>query len=692
MTSLKLSAVKNNIATLNFNLKSSKVNILRSDVLAELEQQLDKIAQNQNIKLLIITSSKENNFIAGADIKEIADITSKKLALEKVAQGQNILDKIAKLPCITIAYIHGTCLGGGTELALACDFRVASDDAKTLIGLPEVNLGIIPGFGGTQRLPRLIGLVAALPLILTGKSVNYKKAYRLKLIDHYFPKEYEKTRLTEFTDNILNNNSYRQKILNRRKNKLLFLEKISFIRELILKKARANVIKKTHGKYPAPLQAIEVLKYSYNASLARGLKIELDYFAKLVTGKICKNLIHLYFINEEVKKDFAIKKNDILPIKQAGVIGSGIMGGGIAWFYSKLNLAVRMKDINWQNIAIGYQQIFKNYKTLLKIRKITKSDMINKTALVTASLDNKGFKNCDVISEAVVEDITIKKKVLKEFEPYLKENAIIASNTSSLSINEMSKALKHPERFIGMHFFNPVNRMPLVEIIPHKKTDPKVTNTIVSLVRKAGKTPIIVGDCAGFLVNRLLLTYMNEAFLILDECGDIARIDKIMSDFGMPMGPFTLADTVGLDVGYKVACSLEKAYGKRMEVADLIKKIYVEKKLLGKKSGAGFYLYDNKKPQINPVISQLCKSDTPNIDDKDILDRLILIMVNEAHKALQEKIVTSEAQLDLAMIMGTGFPPYRGGLMRYAHERGIENINNRLAELEKTYGSRFKPA
>lgn len=710
----KLKIEKSGIAVLEFNLIDEKVNILRSDVLIELEKQIDKISKDKKIKILIIKSAKKDNFIAGADINEIKSLNSKKDVISEVSKGQNILTKIEKLPCITLAYIHGTCLGGGTELALCCDYRVSSDDAKTLIGLPEVNLGIIPGFGGTQRLPKLVGLMNSLPMILTGKPINYKKAYRIGLVDGYFPKEYEKVRLYEFTNKLLNS-ATRKQIIKRRK-KLFSIEKIGYFREIIFRKAKKNIIKKTQGKYPAPLNALKVVKYTYNTNITRGLKLELEYFSKLVVGDICKNLINLYFINEKVKKEsWVAGKIKIKNINNAGVIGSGIMGGGIAWFYTKLNVPVRMKDINWHSIAIGYQQIYKIYKTLLKIKKLTKSQMDSKISLVTATTDMRGFENCDIVSEAVVEDILLKKKVFTELENHLSQKCIIASNTSSLSINNMSEKLKYPDRFIGMHFFNPVNRMPLVEVIPGENTAKETIATTVSLIKKSGKTPIVVKDGAGFLVNRILLTYINEAFYILDEIGDIKRVDKLIENFGMPMGPFTLSDTVGLDVGYKVAATLESGFGARMKVSSLITKIYKEHNLLGKKGGVGFYVYHKKKSygkvgniiqsvisavngrlksdkvEINDDIRNYCSLKTKHMSDNIIIDRLILIMINEAARCLAEKVVKSAEYLDLAMIMGTGFPPYRGGLLKYADDRGIGNIVKDLKSLAKDYGDKFTP-
>ena len=688
-TAFKLALKKDGIATLTFSLPESKVNILRSDILLELNQLIDEIAKNKDIKLLIFRSAKEGNFIAGADINEIKCINSEEDALKVVKQGQDILTNLANLKCITLAYINGSSLGGGTELALACDFRIAAASAKVQIGLPEVNLGIIPGFGGTQRLPRLIGIIKSLPLILTGKAVNYKKAYKIGLIDDYFPEEFAESNINSFVKNILNAN-YRDKLIKRRSARP-FIEKVNLFDDIIFEKAKKNIIKKTKGHYPAPLAALKLVADSYNESLTKGLNMELESFAKLVTGDICKNLISLYYTNEKIKKDNGVKlKIAEIEIKRAAVVGAGVMGGGIAWLYSNIDIPVRMRDITTKALALGFKQVNKIYQQLLKIRKYNKNQITNKLALISATTEMVGFKSCDIVSEAVIENLDIKKMVALEIEKNVDKKCIIASNTSSISITEMAKDLKYPERFIGLHFFNPVNKMPLVEIIAGKKTNKETIASVVKLAKRAKKTPIVVADCAGFLVNRILLTYINEAFYILQEIGDAKRIDNIIEKFGMPMGPFILADTVGLDVGYKVAKILEDAYGQRMLVSKLIDQLYNNKKLLGKKSGAGIYLYQGKKVTCNFAINSLCQKN--EITDSEIQDRLILVMINEAARCLEEKVVDSAEYLDMAMIMGTGFPAFRGGLLRYADKLSIANLIDKLNKLSDQYGDKFSPA
>lgn len=680
---------KDNLAYLTFNDIEEKVNKLSSKNLKEIESNIDKIAKDKKIKLLIILSGKENNFIAGADINEIKEIKNKKDALKKVEIGQKILSKIADLKIPTIAVINGSCLGGGLELALACKYRIASENPKTLIGLPEVNLGIIPGFGGTQRLPKIISLEQSLSMILSGKAINAKKALKIGLIDKIINQSFLDQEIAEFIDKILLKKYKRNK-------KIPFLEKIPFGKKIILSIALKSLLKKTKGHYPAPHYALEVIRNTYNLfSIKKGLEIELKAFSDLVVDETSKNMTELFFTNENLKKDIGIeKKCQTAEIDKCAILGAGVMGGGIAWLFAKNNIDVRIKDISKEALVIGFKQINKIFSQLKKIKKITDFEISLKVAKVSSTLDYSGFKNRDLIIEAVIEDIDIKKNILCDLEKNINKEAIIASNTSSLSISEMAKSLKNPERFVGMHFFNPVNKMPLIEVIRGEKTNDKTIATIVELSKKLGKVPIVVQDVAGFLVNRILLTYLNEASYILQEGGDIKHIDKLIEDFGMPMGPFTLADIVGIDVGVKVAKSLEENYGKRMAVAQILNYINDNhKELLGKKSNIGFYEYHKNIKLVNNNIYKIVKNINiakSNITDQDIIDRTILIMVNEAAKCLEEGVVKNAKYLDMAMILGTGFPAFRGGLLRYADSLGIKNIINKLNSLSKIHKNRFQ--
>jgi 3-hydroxyacyl-CoA dehydrogenase / enoyl-CoA hydratase / 3-hydroxybutyryl-CoA epimerase len=694
---------KNGIARLTFDQKDEKVNKLSSKALSELSKTLKEASINKNIQILVFDSKKENIFIAGADINEIKDISNEEDALKKVSQGQNILNQIANLSFPTISFINGACLGGGLELALACTYRIATDNPKTKLGLPEVNLGIIPGFGGTQRLPKLVGLQHSLTMILSGKAIDYKKAYKIGLADEITKEEFGKECLDKFIEKILSQPKRNLYLLKRQNNKRSRFTKETILmgKFFIYKIARKNLIAKTRSHYPAPLAALKVIEESYDLAddkILKGLEIEAQYFSKLASKEVAKNLISLFFASEEVKKFKPdINKAEITKVKNTSLIGAGIMGGGIAWLFSNYNIPIRMKDISNQGIALGFKQIHKIYSQLKKIRKYNDNEINLKINNITATLDYSGFKNSDLIIEAIIEDINIKKSTLKELENHISKDAIIASNTSSLSITKMAESLKNPERFIGMHFFNPVNRMPLVEVITGEKTSKKAIATIVELSKKLGKTPIIVKDVPGFLVNRILIPYINEAGLLIEEGANLELVDELIFDFGMPMGPFTLADAVGIDVGYKVAKILEEGYGNRMKVCDLLAEIYENKEMWGKKTGKGFFNYDKKgkKTTINKDVTEIISNSAlkkSKFFEEDVIDRCIFIMINEAARCLEEKVVKNAKFLDIAMIMGTGFPPFRGGLLKYADNIGIKKILSRMRKLNKLYGKRFEPA
>lgn len=703
MANLKFSIDKGGVANLVFDLPNEKINKLSEPVLLELEKALNVIEGNKAIRILLISSDKKDIFIAGADINEIKGITDQKDAYAKVSRGQNVIGRIAELKIPTIAVINGACLGGGLELALACKYRVAVLNQKTMLGLPEVNLGIIPGFGGTQRLPRLVGLQESLKIILAGKPVDAKKAFKIGLVDDIVREEFLEEKLSHFVTEIIKSGDENHYLKSRRDaaSKRFITESILLTKYLVFYLAKKDLWQKTKGQYPAPFYALEVIKRTYGLTYSkRGYAVELEAFCELAVGAISKNLIEIFFISEELKKDEGISSAAATPdIRNAALLGAGIMGGGIAWLFANSNINIRIKDITQNAITLGYNQVIKIFNQLKKIRKITPEQANMKMTKITSGLDFVGFDNVDFVVEAVVENMVVKKNLLTEVETKVKNNAIIVSNTSSLSISEMARGLQKPERFAGMHFFNPVNRMPLVEVIRGEKTSDATIAAVVKLTKRLGKTPVVVKDVAGFLVNRILLPYMNEASYLLQEGADILRVDAIIEKFGMPMGPFILADVVGIDVGCKVAHSLQEAYGERMRVADVLDKIYKDhKELLGKKSQKGFYLHfsgENNK-SLNPAIAKIVgdlrqekKITTFYISDEEIIDRCILTMVNEAAKCLEENVVKNARYLDMAMIMGTGFPAFRGGVLRYADSIGIDKVVARLQEFEKKNGSRF---
>lgn len=700
-TAFDLKIDANGVARLTFDLPGEKVNTFSSVTMKELGVHLKNLAIRKDVNALLLLSGKPGIFIAGADIDELARINNEQEAQAKARRGQALFGLLVALPFPSIAVIDGACVGGGLECALACDYRVVSDNPKTKLGLPEVSLGIIPGWGGSQRLPRLIGLSKALGLILTGRAVDGKKAMRLGLADKLVAHEFLDESVSEFLDQVLNNP---RSILEKRKSKdfvTWFMDKTPIGQYLVFKKARQSILHRTKGKYPAPEEALKVVQETLGHSLESGLIFEARAFSKLCVTHISKNLVQLFYSNEALKKDAGIGSSlHPAPVNSAGVLGAGVMGGGIAWLLSSKDISVRMKDIEWDAIAAGYAEANAYYGQLVKRRKLKKGAANVKMHRISGTVDYSGFRNVDIVIEAVVEKLEVKRKVLCEVELQIHDDAVIASNTSSLSIDDIAIALERPERFVGMHFFNPVNRMPLVEVIAGKKTSQEAIARVVNLTRRLGKTPIVVNNCSGFLVNRILIPYLNESAHMLEEGTSMTRIDAAIEAFGMPMGPFALADEVGIDVGVKVATILENAYGDRMRVADIMKVLYEERHLVGRKQGKGFYIHKGKQrtpnekdiESITRKLESRMQSPSTSLNSEEIVDRAMLTMINEASRCLEEDIVHDAEHLDMAMIMGTGFPAFRGGLLRYADERGLSSVCRSLGALSETCGKRFEPS
>ena len=684
MTYFTLKIDKNTIATLTFDTPKSKVNIFKTEALKEFESHLDALAK-QTIKALFIESAKEDIFIAGADISEIKQAKEEQEILDFVKYGQEVFTKLENLPFPTIAIIDGACLGGGLEMAMACDYRIATNHPHTRLGLPEVQLGILPGFGGTQRLYPLVGYAKAIELIVGSKRLKGEKALKLGLVDASVPRGYLGFKKEAFIQEILEGT--RKK--NPAKTGLRWYEKRSLARAIISKIAKKQVLTKTGGHYPAPLAVIDVMQKTYGMPLQKALEIERQEEMKLALTPISKNLIELFFISESLKKE-TFSKAKAKPIKHAAIVGTGTMGSGIAWALNNQDIDVRLKVRAVKSSAKALSKIRKFYEAIKKRGRLTSREVALKMDKITANTAYVGFEYSDFLLEAVSEDIDLKQRVYAEFEAVLKEDAIIASNTSSISISDLATKLQHPERFVGMHFFNPVNRMPLVEIIAGEKTNDETIASVVALSKQLGKTPIKVKESAGFLVNRILMPYLNECALMFEEGASCEQVDKSLVDFGMPMGAFTLIDTVGVDIGAKVSAILHEAYGKRMKPSHLLAQM-VAKKWLGKKTQKGFYIYKKNKASINPNIHSLQSTQT-QFETTHILDRAILIMINEAARCLEEDVVDNARYLDMAMVMGTGFPAFRGGLLRYGDTIGVENIIKKLNALRAMYGDRFAPA
>jgi 3-hydroxyacyl-CoA dehydrogenase / enoyl-CoA hydratase / 3-hydroxybutyryl-CoA epimerase len=673
---------EHSLAVVWFDLPGEKVNKFSSTVLQEFSAVVDDLSRSREIERVIFASGKPSIFIAGADVSEFSKATSAEQAREYVRFGQQVFERLKRLPQATVAAINGACLGGGCEMAISCDWRVMSDSPRATIGLPETKLGIFPAWGGVTKLPRLIGLPAALDIILNGKTVDGKRAKRMGLVDEVVPAAILIDVAKRFADRGKRRDGNRTKF---------YIDGNPFARKLIFSKARKAVLSETHGHYPAPLKAIEVMEYALSTSVERGLEREAQEAVPLIQGEVAQNLVRLFFLMEDSKKDRIAAKP--LDIGNAGVLGAGVMGGGIAQIVAdKTEADVRMRDINWKAIAGGMQAAAKIWRRRVERRRMSRGEMQRKLARISSTTDWTGFQKADLVIEAVIEKLDVKRQVLAEFESVARPEAIFASNTSTIPITDIAANAKRPENVVGMHFFNPVDRMPLVEVIRGKRTSDVAAVTAAGFARKLGKTVVYCNDGPGFIVNRILGPYMNEAGFLLEEGSSIDSIDKAMVGFGMPMGPMALLDEVGIDVATKVGEILSKAFADRMSARSKVVDVLYADGRFGKKNGRGLYLYEgSKRKGPDGSVYRLLGLTPHAADAKDVVERTILSMINEAAVILDEKIARSAAELDLAMIMGTGFPPFRGGLLRYADSLGTAYIVARLEDLAVRLGPRFAP-
>lgn len=660
--------LKNGIYYLGFGQNEIKsLTVISEDTLMEMDQALDQVAGDKNSKGLILFSHKKGCFLAGMDVSVIQSLSSEIEATGGCEKGQGVFNKIEDLKVPTMALVDGVCLGGGLEMALSCDKIMCSDNKKTALGLPEVMLGVLPGFGGTYRLPRKVGLTTSLDLLLTGKQLKAKKAKRIGLADYVLPAERLLEKASDYlTLKLKDNKSFQEKLTDKASENFI-------ARGVIFRKARQTVLEKTKGFYPAPLKILDHLENSYGKRRNSYLASEARAFGELSQTSQSKALQHVFFLQDNAKK--LENKDSIKSVKHGAVLGGGTMGGGIAWLMANANQSPILKDINKLGLEIGLKQSSSVFLSGLKRRKITQDEFERKQRSIKPTLSYDGFQKTDLVIEAVVENMNVKKAVFTEAEKYVSDDCLLTSNTSSLSVNEMAKALEKPERFAGLHFFNPVNKMPLVEIIRHKNVSEHTIQKLYKWVLDVKKTPIIVNDCPGFLVNRILAPFLNEAAYLLDEGVSIEAIDKAVVNFGMPMGACRLMDEVGLDVCAHVGEIMEEGLGARAKANPLSVKAS-EAGLLGKKNSKGFYLYgDNgKETEVNPEMEKLLPKNSKEMDETTIQMRLILPMINEAANILDEKIVDSADTVDLGLIFGIGFPPFRGGLLKYADSEGLDRI------------------
>ncbi|MFQ5738072.1 MAG: fatty acid oxidation complex subunit alpha FadJ [Acidobacteriota bacterium] len=665
-----------------------KINKISVDLLDEFRQLLDDLERDEQIRGAILISRKKDNFIAGADIEKFLEITQPGQAEELSRQGNALLSRMARSSKPIVAAIHGAALGGGLEVALACHYRIVSDSPKTVLGLPEVKLGLLPGGGGTQRLPRLIGLQRGLNLLLTGKNVYPYPARRMGLADLVVhPSGLLETAKKVARELAANGTGRRKRPRSRG-----WLEANPLTRKLIFRKARQRVLQQTKGRYPAPLKILECVETGLSRGMAAGLEREAKNFGFLMGTPECGQLIRLFFSITAARKNPLQKQ--VRGVRRMAVLGAGLMGSGIADVSANKGIEVFLKDVSQEAVGKAEKTIWDGLSRRVRKRAITPFDRDRIFSRIHGVTDYEGFRKLDLVVEAVFEELELKREILKQAEAAAGEETIFASNTSSLPISQIAAVSSRPQQVIGMHYFSPVQKMPLLEIIRTDQTADWVTATAIDVGTRQGKTVIVVGDGPGFYTTRILSPLMNEALTLLAEGARIEAIDQAMRRFGFPVGPVTLMDEVGIDVGAhvgRVLAPLFEARGARPKnkAEELFKAGYS-----GRKNQKGFYLYKGgKKKKVNSEIySYFGGARRKTIAASEIQQRLALTMVNEAALCLQEGILSTPRDGDLGAILGLGFPPFLGGPFRYVDSLGADKVLARLQELEQKHEARFTPA
>jgi len=695
---------ENGIAHLIMDVVGDSMNTLKAEFADQVTEVLSEIKNDSSITGLILCSGKQDSFVVGADINMINNCKTKEEVIALAHQAQKTLLGLEQLNIPVIAAIHGACLGGGLELAMACHARVCSDSSKTALGLPEVQLGLLPGGGGTQRLPKLVGVQKALDMMLTGKQLRAKQALKVGLVNDVVPSSI----LIATAEQMALEGSFKQKTVYKSSLANKFLEGTSLGRSIVYKQAEKTVLSKTKGNYPAPAKIIDCVKVGMEQSSIKGYQLEAESFSTLAMSDVSAQLRNLFFATTVMKKEEGVTNVSPKKITKVGVLGGGLMGGGIAFVTAtKANIPTRIKDIGHKGIGHAIKYSFDLLNKKVKRRFILKSEMQKQLSMITGTIDYSGFRNIDIVIEAVFEDLALKQNMVVEVEQHTNASTIFASNTSSLPIEQIAAKAARPENVIGLHYFSPVDKMPLVEIIPHQsstgKTSDQTISTTVAFAKKQGKTPIVVKDKAGFYVNRILAPYMNEAAILLLAGEPIDKIDKALVNFGFPVGPMQLLDEVGIDVGAKISPILQAELGERFKAPAAFDKLLDDGRL-GKKANKGFYLYDKK---MNKGIKGLFKQKTKQVDlsiydllglnpvgnlsANEIAKRCTYMMLNEAARCVDEGVVRNARDGDIGAIFGIGFPPFLGGPLRYIDKVGASTIVEQLTQWTKQYGERYTP-
>jgi 3-hydroxyacyl-CoA dehydrogenase / enoyl-CoA hydratase / 3-hydroxybutyryl-CoA epimerase len=696
MSALRLEH-EDGIAIVTIDLPGEPVNKVTAGLRSEFAELFGRIEGDTMVKGVVLISGKPDTWIAGADIDEFLTMHSVTDAESLSRGGQALLARLESLRVPVVAAIHGACLGGGLETALACRYRIATEHSKTVLALPEVQLGIIPGAGGTQRLPRLIGLQRALDMILTGRNIRAKKALQMGLVDELVHpailREVAVDRTRRLADGSLDS---RHSPKGRGATGML-LEDNPLGRRIVFRKAREGVMSKTHGQYPAPLAALAAVQAGYDGGAELGYRLESRSFGELALSDVAKELVFLFFATTALKKDPGIAGDAPEPaeIETLGVLGAGFMGAGIASIAVQQGTPVRLKDTDLARVGKGIAAVNEVLRERLKKKQITRLQYEDQMLLTGGTVDYSGFGRATLVIEAVFEDLALKHRVLREVEPLLRDEAIYASNTSTIPISRIAEASARPNRVLGMHFFSPVHKMPLLEVIVTGETDDDAIVTAVAYGKQIGKTVIVVNDAPGFYTTRILSAYMNEAGRLLDEGASIDSVDGALTTFGFPVGPITLLDEVGIDVGGKVGLVLSEAFGARMAPSDSLRRV-VESGRTGRKGRKGFYLYDEggRKGTVDPSVYEVLPggAERRDVPVEEIQRRCVLAMVNEAALCLEEGVLRSSRDGDVGAVFGLGFPPFRGGPFRYVDAQGAARVVDDLQQLNDRFPGRFAPA
>ncbi len=697
MTSALTTDVRDGIAVVTLDVPNAPVNTFARSVRDEFTALIERFDRDESIRAAVIRSGKPDVWVAGADIEEFLGIETSSQAEALSRDGHALLDRLEKLKTPVVAAINGACLGGGLEAALACAYRIGTETPKTVFGLPEVQLGLIPGGGGTQRLPRLVGLEAGLDMILTGRNIRARKALQMGLIHELVHPaildDVAIERAKALADGVLK----RGMVGGPHGARHMLLDENRVGRALVFRQARERILARTRGHYPAPLAALDVVATGYAHGTERGYREEARLFGELAVSEVSRQLVFLFFATSALKKDPGVPEPapPPKPIQKLGILGAGFMGAGIASIAAQQGTLIRLKDADPGRVGKGLAAAREVMRDRLTKKQITRQQLDDYMTLIGGTTDYSGFRNVDLVIEAVFEDLGVKQAVLQETEAVTRADAIFASNTSTIPIAQLASVSSRPPQVIGMHFFSPVPKMPLLEVIVTPQTSREVSATVVGYGKALGKTVIVVNDAPGFFANRILAPYINEAGILLDEGVAVDTIDRALVEFGFPVGPITLIDEVGLDIAGKSGAIMLEAFGNRMAPSQSLVRVVAAGRS-GRKGKKGFYRYDEtgKKRGVDPSVYELLPTGQrrTEIPSDEIQRRCVLAMVNEAVRCLQDGILRSSRDGDVGAVFGIGFPPFRGGPFRYVDSLGTERVVRALEGLNSDRAPRFAPA